>query len=994
MGARCLRGGIVGGLLVVLCLFTIPTYAQSGSLVLHDLPSGDEAVSGFADRYVSYRPGLAMNGFDCEADGITCDHGMGLKQILMELDEADTSALSYRLVNGLLELANEGMDAPTTRSRVARNSQRAQALGFTALSALVLEQNGASLAGIGIQPAMTYSEAETRLVALLQDLDAIRIQKDLPSEPNTDDAVKWVGTLGNLARFVDLYLSLELAYAHYGLASSDLFECTTKSRILAHLEEQAKLVDDMGNTPVVELDFLEKIGLPATVLGVDYDEVQAGNWSLKVHVTVGYAALAQQTPLGEGCSLFEPEDGEEYTHWTDRAVRSARDQDSPRRKHHWAYQTGEGQRFWAEGPFYFNYALSSVMPFWQTVRAQLLDEFKVDDPFASDWFLEPLRGYADIVTPEGAVPPLEDGNKIPMEAAFLLQWNSSYSSDASLGERFAWIARAQRELPGEDTWLNILSLPISHRITGPTAEVVPMSSRTAPQQMILRRDGGTGSCTLLPEERTTPCHYILLNGEPVEGITPGEGHEQSDQLHLLYYVDDTSFLVDGGYDNAPGLENSSWNAYRYHNVMTAYATDSGTGHGGLEEPMPGLSCSIMAPCEAGMFANHAPVDTWEHTQKGRVDVLSASVELTAEVPGSDREPGVEYERTLLFIDDDLAPYLVDVNAASAEVTGEDQAPTRYVMHYQVNGTQVKTVESTTAIEVADIWGAQGAYGSYPASTGHSLFVQQFALEEEAILGVAKDAVREPFIRGLSRGEGVPINRLEYVYEIDATDNEPHFTTVAFVQPRIDGSSPVCANELVRSVVEPGERVGGVTGIGMYLWQVKEHELDVLVVRSNEAGLDQAIQIPFDVDQLLDDITWIVNEDYVTEGVSVDSGRRVIQLEAGYRTGFVRLRSPKSNAFCVATSIEKTNIPDYNSIQHFPNPAAGSATVTYSLKEESMVQVDVFDVLGRHVERLFDRLQAAGRYRVQWDVSDLPAGRYLFRLQADNVVETTQITVVK
>ena len=44
-----------------------------------------ESTVDFEDRYVRYRPAFAMNGFDCSEQGVMCDHGLGLKQILEAL---------------------------------------------------------------------------------------------------------------------------------------------------------------------------------------------------------------------------------------------------------------------------------------------------------------------------------------------------------------------------------------------------------------------------------------------------------------------------------------------------------------------------------------------------------------------------------------------------------------------------------------------------------------------------------------------------------------------------------------------------------------------------------------------------------------------------------------------------------------------------------------------------------------------------------------------
>ena len=88
------------------------------------------------------------------------------------------------------------------------------------------------------------------------------------------------------------------------------------------------------------------------------------------------------------------------------------------------------------------------------------------------------------------------------------------------------------------------------------------------------------------------------------------------------------FIMDAGYDNAPGIKNSTWSAYPNHNVMTAALYKSrDQGHGGLPGPMLGIDCPIVRPCEVGMFANHDAVEALTHEQIGRVDKIQGQVTL-------------------------------------------------------------------------------------------------------------------------------------------------------------------------------------------------------------------------------------------------------------------------------------------------------------------------------------------------------------------------------
>ena len=902
----------------------------------------------------------------------------GLKQILEELAATNRQA---DLVQALFDLADESLDAPTDRRLIARNTQRAQAIGFVALVTLVLEQNGYDLTDINTNSELVHSEVMASLTRILTNLPLIQIKDEI-----SDDAVKWVGTLGNLTRFVDGYLALERAYQYYGIDGGTAFSCTIKSDLLQHLEEQFRLVDDMGNRGLVDLNFLKPIGLPSNITGADYDEVQAGNWSMKVHATVGYAALAQQIPLDESCAEFEPEDEEMYTHRIERAFRSTGPNNDPQRKHHWAFQTDNGKRFWAEGAFYFNYGLASVLPFWQTVRAQQVEGFDWEDPFISDWFLEPLRGYAETVDPNGFVPPLDDGNKIPMEAAFMMRWDNTFSSDAELGKQFAWIAAAQRELPGEDNWLNILLLPTATSLQSPISTLAP-GIVDDPHQIIIRRDGGTGSCDQLPQNRTSPCHYLLFNGEPRDGIGPGEGHEQSDQMQLLYYVDGKSFLMDAGYDNAPGVKNSTWSDYRYHNVMTAYYEDIGIGHGGLPGPKLGIKCPIMTPCEVGVFADHPTLEEWGHSQAGRIDQIHGRITIETDTNSDTPPTEVNYDRTVLFIDDTQRPYIIDINAAEwMRPDGDVPYLPVYEMRYFANTNTIDLGSKKLVLGRGD---DDEELGEIPEETGHSLFINRFAVEGGVNRLAVPDTVRESGESGLDRGEGKPVWRL--MNRRAADGRTPDFTSVAFIQPQIESLAQYACSPPRVTELDNGNREGDA---GVYAWESDANTLDVVFVRAADFPMGLPYSMSPNLETIMRASEWEVDPEFITNGLIVDDGFQAFVLEANHRAGFVRFRRFEEIAECtVDVGVANPQSSKFAIGDSFPNPVVDRAVVPVSLDAPEQVRIDIFDLLGRRVQQLINEWLPAGSHRISWDASQVPAGTYIIRFQVGEEVQTRQVTVL-
>jgi hypothetical protein len=83
---------------------------------------------------------------------------------------------------------------------------------------------------------------------------------------------------------------------------------------------------------------------------------------------------------------------------------------------------------------------------------------------------------------------------------------------------------------------------------------------------------------------------------------------------------------------------------------------------------------------------------------------------------------------------------------------------------------------------------------------------------------------------------------------------------------------------------------------------------------------------------------------------------------------------------------------YNSIylqcsasQKLSNPFNPTTTIKYSIahpnlpKGEAIVQLKVYDTLGKEAATLINEEQKPGYYEVKWDASDQPSGVYFYRI---------------
>jgi predicted outer membrane repeat protein len=84
----------------------------------------------------------------------------------------------------------------------------------------------------------------------------------------------------------------------------------------------------------------------------------------------------------------------------------------------------------------------------------------------------------------------------------------------------------------------------------------------------------------------------------------------------------------------------------------------------------------------------------------------------------------------------------------------------------------------------------------------------------------------------------------------------------------------------------------------------------------------------------------------------------------------------------------------NLSQNYPNPFNAETIIEYILPAPAHVNLDIYDLLGRHVAALVDSDQDAGTYRVAWRGTDSPSGVYFYRVRTASYSESKSMTLLK
>jgi len=175
---------------------------------------------------------------------------------------------------------------------------------------------------------------------------------------------------------------------------------------------------------------------------------------------------------------------------------------------------------------------------------------------------------------------------------------------------------------------------------------------------------------------------------------------------------------------------------------------------------------------------------------------------------------------------------------------------------------------------------------------------------------------------------------------------------------------------------------------VYIWEIAlDSEFNNIVFSASAGG---GASIPLTIGAV-DDLLGTLNID---EGSSATIWHRATASDgSGLNTGAGS--SVTLERGVVTSSDTDPEVADkFELKQNYPNPFNPSTNITYSLPQQSDVQLRVYDMVGREVATLINREQAAGAYTITFDASKLSSGMYLYRLDTGSTTITRKMMLIK
>lgn len=92
--------------------------------------------------------------------------------------------------------------------------------------------------------------------------------------------------------------------------------------------------------------------------------------------------------------------------------------------------------------------------------------------------------------------------------------------------------------------------------------------------------------------------------------------------------------------------------------------------------------------------------------------------------------------------------------------------------------------------------------------------------------------------------------------------------------------------------------------------------------------------------------------------------------------------------------ELVNAKGFAVSQNYPNPFNPSTVISYQLPSDNIVDVKVYNALGKEVATLAHEMQSSGMHSVRFNADNLSSGTYYYRVQAGANVKTGKMLLLK
>lgn len=81
-------------------------------------------------------------------------------------------------------------------------------------------------------------------------------------------------------------------------------------------------------------------------------------------------------------------------------------------------------------------------------------------------------------------------------------------------------------------------------------------------------------------------------------------------------------------------------------------------------------------------------------------------------------------------------------------------------------------------------------------------------------------------------------------------------------------------------------------------------------------------------------------------------------------------------------------------QNYPNPFNAKTTIRFKLDHPGLVNITVYDILGREVSALINEMKTAGIHTLKFDATGLSSGIYIYKMKAGQMVKSRRMVYIR
>ncbi len=139
-------------------------------------------------------------------------------------------------------------------------------------------------------------------------------------------------------------------------------------------------------------------------------------------------------------------------------------------------------------------------------------------------------------------------------------------------------------------------------------------------------------------------------------------------------------------------------------------------------------------------------------------------------------------------------------------------------------------------------------------------------------------------------------------------------------------------------------------------------------------------------------------DVVTTQTTVDPGNllpaQLFIAKSNDENSWVHISDFYYNSAPLSINNEVSIADNYTLHQNYPNPFNPVTNIQFSIPEQGLVTLKVFNVVGEEVATLVNNTLPIGTYTKSWNASDMPSGVYLYQLESKNFTQTKRLVLIK